>query len=116
MSTVYTDLHNFCIQIRVLLFSCCTHQSLYTYHDYLAGTKVIIGHYLNYQKSTRDGLLHKKIQEEAIVPSECILYCGIDLQTKKDDLFLLAKEDHDEDIICSIALNFSQSYLDYIHV
>ena len=72
-------------------------------HTYLKGTKLIRGHYLNYQKTTREGLLYKKSQDEAIVPSECILYCGIDLQIKKNELFLLDKEDH-EDIMCSIAL------------
>ena len=29
-------------------------------HLYLAGTKIVKGHYLNYKKNTREGMLYKK--------------------------------------------------------
>ena len=75
-------------------------------HTYLAGTKVVKGHFLNYQKTTREGHLYKQDPKtEAIVPQECVLYYGIDIQssTKKPDLHVLQNVDH-EDILLNIAL------------
>ena len=60
------------------------------------------GNYLNYERDTRGGMLHKKSTEEAIVPQASVLYYGIDLRRKKD-FYVLDKEDH-EDIMCTIAL------------
>ena len=68
-------------------------------------SKVVKGHYLNYEKTTREGLLYKKGREEAIIPQECVLYCGICLQQskKQTDIYELQKENH-EDIMCTIGL------------
>lgn len=75
-------------------------------HMYLAGSKVVEGHFLNYEKSTREGNLYKEdAQTIAIVPQECILYYGIDLTASKkhNNFWVLQNEDH-EDILCTIAL------------
>lgn len=72
-------------------------------HLYLAGTKIVKGHYLNYEKRTREGMLYKKSKDEAIVPQECILYYGIGLKLKQTDIYVFEKEDH-EDIMCTLAL------------
>ena len=76
-------------------------------HTYLAGTKVLKGHFLNYQKTTREGHLYKEdTKTEAIIPQECVVY-GIDIQptcsSKKPDLHVLQNVDH-EDILLNIAL------------
>ena len=50
-------------------------------HTYLAGTKVLKGHFRNYQKTTREGHLYKEdTKTEAIIPQECVVYYGIDIQ------------------------------------
>ena len=50
-------------------------------HTYLAGTKVFKGHFLNYQKTIREGYLYKEdTKTEAIIPQECVVYYGIDIQ------------------------------------
>ena len=74
---------------------------------YLTGTKVVKGHFLNYQKTTREGHLYKEdLKTEAIVPQECVLYYCIDNQvqpsTKKTDMYVLHNVDH-EDILLNIA-------------
>ena len=75
-------------------------------HTYLAGTKVLKGHFLNYQNTTREGHLYKEdTKTEAIIPKECVVYYGIDIQpsSKKPDLHVLQNVNH-EDILLNIAL------------
>ena len=75
-------------------------------HTYLAGTKVLKGHFLNYQKTTREGHLYKEdTKTEAIIPQECVVYYGIDNQpsSKKPGVQVLQNVDH-EDILLNITL------------
>ena len=61
-------------------------------HTYLAGTKVLKGHFLNYQKTTREGHLYKEdTKTEAIIPQECVVMALTFSLVQKSQTFMYFK-------------------------
>ncbi len=74
-------------------------------YTFALGDEVVVGHYYNYQKTTREGCLYKLDQRTATIPKQSIVYVGIDVtpSQKKSStgLYVLQTVDH-EDILCSL--------------